>query len=240
MLYMGSDENAAAEIDFGGIVNALPALVWTTRGDGWSDFVNDSWREYTGLSSKHALDHGWQAAIHPEDLTAFLESWSVINRSGIAKDIDVRLRRFDGEYRWFVFRPSLMEDASGRARWCWFGLNTDEGASLDGRLRRFFDMLPWQAGSLDVAGVSEFSNLQALNDFKMTQEQLAQWTTSGIIHRDDLERTAKASTALLMAGQMFDEQVRMLYPDGTYRWTRALRPRPQRTTQYPALCNVPN
>ena len=59
-----------------------------------------------------------------------------------------------------MFRPSLMEDISGRGRWCWLGLNVDESASLDGRLRRFFDMLPWQAGFLNAAFVSEFSNLQ--------------------------------------------------------------------------------
>jgi PAS domain S-box-containing protein len=220
MVNMGSDENTG-EVDLGGVVNALPALVWTTRGDGRSDFVNRSWREYTGFSSDDALDHGWQAAIHPEDLNSFLQSWHAIKQSGIAKEIDGRLRRFDGEYRWFVFRPSLMEDRRSRDRWCWLGLNSDESVSLDGRLRRFFDMLPWQAGFLDTAGVSEFSNLQALNDFNMTQEELAQWTTSGIIHVDDFEKNVRASAALLTMGKMFDEQSRMLYPGGAYRWTRA-------------------
>ena len=157
---MGSDENAATEVDLGRVVNALPALVWTTQGDGRSDFVNRYWCEYTGLGPDAALDHGWQRAIHPDDLTSFLDCWSVIQQSGVAKEIDARLRRFDGEYRWFVFRPSFMEDVSGRGRWCWLGLNVDESASLDGRLRRFFDMLPWQAGFLNTAGVSEFSNLQ--------------------------------------------------------------------------------
>ena len=218
---MGSDENAATEVDLGRVVNALPALVWTTQGDGRSDFVNRHWCEYTGLGPDEALDHGWQRAIHPDDLTSFLECWSVIRQSGVAKEIDGRLRRFDGEYRWFVFRPSFMEDVSGRGRWCWLGLNADESPSLDGRLRRLFDMLPWQAGFLNTAFVSEFSNLQSLKDFNMTQEQLEQWRTSGIIHVDDHERNDKASTALLTTGEMFDEQIRMLYPNGAYRWTRA-------------------
>lgn len=114
-----------------------------------------------------------------------------------------------------------MEDISGHGRWCWLGLNVDESASLDGRLRRFFDILPWQGGVLNAAGVSEFSNLQALNDFNMTQEELAQWTTSGVIHVDDHERNQNAVMALLTTGKLYDEQIRMLYPDGTYRWTRA-------------------
>jgi PAS domain S-box-containing protein len=218
---MGSDENAAMRIDFGRVVNALPAPVWTTQGDGRSDFVNRYWCEYTGLGTEVALDHGWQEAIHPDDLTSFLDAWSVIRQSGVAKEIEARLRRFDGEYRWFVFHPSPMEDAGDRGRWCWLGSYADESAVLDGRLRRFFDILPWQAGFLNDRLVSEFSNQQALRDFNMTQQELAQWTTSGIIHADDHEKNLKAATDLLTTGKMFDEQIRMLYPDGAYRWTRA-------------------
>jgi PAS domain S-box-containing protein len=221
MADMGSDGNAATEIDLGRVVNALSALVWTTQRDGRSDFVNRYWCEYTGLGPDAALDHGWQRAIHPDDLASFLDCCSLVQQSGLAKEIDVRLRRFDGEYRWFVFRPSFIEDVSGGGRWCWLGLNVDESASLDGRLRRFFDMLPWQAGFLNTAFVSEFSNLRSLKDFGMTQVELEQWRTSGIIHVDDHERNDRAARALLTAGEMYDEQVRMLYPNGEYRWTRA-------------------
>ncbi|HTV98349.1 MAG TPA: PAS domain-containing protein [Steroidobacteraceae bacterium] len=216
-----SPGNKAMRVHFDRIVNALPALVWTTQGDGRSDFVNRHWCEYTGLAPDAALDHGWRSAIHPDDLTSFLEGWSVIQQSGIAREIDGRLRRFDGEYRWFVFRPSFMEDVGGRGRWCWLGLNADESPTTDGRLRRLFDMLPWQAGFLNKAGVLEFTNLQSLKDFNMTREQLERWTASGIIHADDHEKDHNAVTALLTTGEMMDLQVRMLYPHGAYRWTRA-------------------
>ena len=199
-----------------------PALVWTTQIDGRGDFVNRYWCEYTGLGPEAALDQGWQRPIHHDDLRSFLGSWSVIRQSGVTKEIDARLRRFDGEYRWFVFRPSFMEgDVSGRGRWCWLGSHADESASLDGRLRRFFDILPWQAGFLNAAGVSEFSNQQALDDFSMTQVELAQWRASGIIHVDDHEKNYNALTALLTTGKTMDLQIRLLYPGGAYRWTRA-------------------
>jgi PAS domain S-box-containing protein len=218
---MGSDKNVAPEVDLGGIVNALPALVWTTRSDGRSDFVNRYWCDYTGLSPEVALELGWQTAIHPDDLPSFLHSWSVIHQSGGGAEIDGRLRRRDGEYRWFVFRPSFLGGAGGHGLWCWHGVFADEGVSLDGRMRRFFDILPWQAGFLNMELVSTFSNRQALEDFGMTQEQLAQWTTSGIIHADDLEKNASGATALLTTGVMFDDEIRMRYPNGVYRWTRA-------------------
>ncbi|HEY6456249.1 MAG TPA: PAS domain-containing protein [Steroidobacteraceae bacterium] len=219
---MRTKKNATAEIDFGGLVNALPGMVWITQSDGHGSFVNRSWREYTGLSLDEALAHGWQTALHPDDLGAFLNSWNAIRQSGVAQEIDGRLRRFDGEYRWFVFHASPLPDSgSVDAHWCWLGVCVDERSTLDGRLRRFFDMLPWQAGFLNTAGISEFSNRQSLNDFHMTQEQLEQWRTSGIIHVDDFEKNVIASTALLSTGKMYDEQIRMLYPGGEYRWTRA-------------------
>jgi PAS domain S-box-containing protein len=221
MMHMSGDKGAATEADLGRVVNALPALIWTTHGDGQCGFVNSYWCEYTGLGAAAALDHGWQKAIHPDDLPPFLECWSRIRESGVSEEIDCRLRRFDGEYRWFVFRPSLMEEESRSGRWCWLGLHADESTSTDGRLRRLFDMLPMQAGFLNTAAVLEFANRQSLKDFGMTQEELEQWTSSGIIHADDHEQNYRNITALLTTGEMMDQQLRMLYPDGTYRWTRA-------------------
>ena len=209
------------EVDLGRVVNALPALVWTTQQDGRSDFVNRSWCEYTGISADLALGHGWQTALHPEDLLGFLDCWHAVQQSGLPREIDGRLRRFDGEYRWFVFRPSPMEDAGGPARWCWLGLNADESTSTDGRMRRFFDVLPWQAGFLNTAGVLEFTNRRSLEDFGMTHRELEQWTQSGIIHEDDHEATRKGVAALMASGEVYDHQIRMLYPNGAYRWTRS-------------------
>jgi PAS domain S-box-containing protein len=219
---MGSDGNAATEIDLGWIVNAIPALIWTTQGDGRSDFVNRHWCDFTGLAPDAALDKGWQKAFHPDDLMPFLNSWSALQECGVAQDIDARLRRADGEYRWFVFRSSVMEVAGGVDRWCWLAMHADESVTTDGRLRRLFDILPWQAGFLNSDGILEFTNQRSLKDFGMTQDGLTQWTKSGVIHADDHENVRKATEALLTTGEMMDSQIRMLYPDGAYRWTRAL------------------
>lgn len=210
------------EIDFGGVLDALSGLVWTTQADGRSDFVNRGWREYTGLGLDDAIDHGWQRAIHPDDLTSFVSSWDLIRQSGIAGEIDVRLRRFDGQYRWFVFRPSpLAEDGGCDRRWCWLGSYADESASADGRLRRLLDAIPLQMGFLNTAMVLEFTNLKSLVDFNMTFEQLEQWTSSGIIHVDDHETNFKHIAALL-SGKTYESELRFLYPNGAYRWTKAV------------------
>ena len=112
------------EVDLASVVNALPAPVWTTQHDGRSDFVNRYWCEYTGLAPEAALDLGWQTAIHPEDLQSFLDCWSVIRQSGLPREIDARLRRFDGSYRWFLFEAEPLRDQTGIII-SWYGSATD-------------------------------------------------------------------------------------------------------------------
>ncbi|MEP7041994.1 MAG: PAS domain S-box protein [Dokdonella sp.] len=112
------------ENEFIHLVDALPGLVWTAFADGTIDFLNRRWCEYTGVEVGDAYARGWQAAIHPEDLPWLIERWRSILASAQPGEMEARLRRFDGEYRWFLFRMSPMADASGQVvKWC--GVNTD-------------------------------------------------------------------------------------------------------------------
>ena len=103
------------------VLNALPGFVWTALPDGQIDFVNQCWREYTGFGIERACDSGWQAAVHPEDLPELLERWQSILASGEAGEMEARLRRFDGEYRWFNICASPSRDAAGKVV-KWYGV----------------------------------------------------------------------------------------------------------------------
>ena len=109
----------------------------------------------------------------------------------------------------------------GDERWCWLGSYADESATTDGRLRRLLDTIPLQMGFLNTAMVLEFTNLKSLRDFNMTFEQLEQWTSSGIIHVDDHE-TNNRHIAALLSGKTYESELRFLYPNGAYRWTKAV------------------
>lgn len=219
---MQGDEPTGSGVDFRDVVEALPGLVWTTFGDGRCSYANAGWSAYTGLTVEATLGQGWQAAIHPDDRAAAMQAWSEMKPRPPAAGIDARLRRSDGEYRWFVLHPAPLPAADGQdERWCWLGSFADESPTTDGRVRRLFDMLPIQAGFLDSRGVLEFTNRQSLADFDMTKQELEAWTTSGIIHVDDHESTSAAVAALLATGERYDQELRMLHPDGHYRWTRA-------------------
>jgi PAS domain S-box-containing protein len=86
------------------VVDALPGLVWTALPNGHIDFLNQRWCEYTGLGVAEACGQGWQSAILPKDLLEFLERWRSTLVSCESGEIEARLQRFDGEYRWFLFR----------------------------------------------------------------------------------------------------------------------------------------
>jgi PAS domain S-box-containing protein len=106
------------------VVDALPGLMWTGREDGYIDFLNRRWLDYTGLSEDDIIGLGWRGAVHPEDLPQLLEYWQLRLASRESGQTEARLRRFDGAYRWFQFRFSPVADAFGQiAKWC--GINTD-------------------------------------------------------------------------------------------------------------------
>ena len=109
---------------FKDMVDKIPTLAWSCRPDGTAEFLNQRWLDYTGLALEEALGWGWKVAIHSEDLGKLMDTWQSILRSGEAGEEEARLRRFDGEYRWFLFRAVPVTD--GQARIVrWYGTNTD-------------------------------------------------------------------------------------------------------------------
>src|SRR5258708_20846794 len=82
------------------LVDRIPAFTWSAHPDGSVEFVNQRWREYAGLSSEESQGWGWQVAIHPEDLPSLMETWRGLLRSGDRGDIQTRLRRHIGGFRW--------------------------------------------------------------------------------------------------------------------------------------------
>jgi PAS domain S-box-containing protein len=105
-------------------IDTIPILAWCSRPDGSNEFLNQRWLDYTGLSIEAARDWGWKVAIHPEDLSRLLDVWHKLLASGEPGELEARLRRFDGVYRWFLFRAEPLFDETGNIV-KWYGTNTD-------------------------------------------------------------------------------------------------------------------
>jgi PAS domain S-box-containing protein len=106
------------------MIDQMPTLAWACRPDGSAEFVNRRWLDYAGLSMEEAVGWGWQATIHPEDLGKTTETWLRIVASEEPGEEEARVRRFDGEYRWFLFRAVPVRDEWGKVI-RWYGTSTD-------------------------------------------------------------------------------------------------------------------
>ena len=105
------------------VIDTIPTLVWRAGPEGVPDFLNQPALDYTGLSLDQA-ETGWPRAFHPDDKKGMLVKWSAIRESGMRGELEARLRRFDGEYRWFLFRAEPMREQSGNIV-KWYGSSTD-------------------------------------------------------------------------------------------------------------------
>src|ERR1700712_531565 len=105
------------------VIDTIPTLVWRAGPEGIPDFLNQPALDYTGLALDQA-ETGWPRAFHPEDKKGMLVKWSAIRESGAPGELEARLRRFDGEYRWFLFRAEPLRDQSGNIV-KWYGSSTD-------------------------------------------------------------------------------------------------------------------
>ena len=97
------------------VINAIPAQVWRADPDGRIQFVNDVWLDYTGLSVDQSLEWAWTTGdvIHPDDLPGLLETWRRVLASGQPDEAETRVRRSDGEYRWFLIRAVPVRSDDG-------------------------------------------------------------------------------------------------------------------------------
>lgn len=106
------------------VTNFMPQIVYATRTDGYVDYYNQQWYDYTGLNFDQSKGDGWKATLHPDDRERTNELWTRSIQQGKPYDIEYRLRRFDDIYRWFLGRALPMHDEHGNVI-KWFGTNTD-------------------------------------------------------------------------------------------------------------------
>ncbi len=114
----------ASEVELRTLTEAMPQIVWVTRPDGWHVHFNQHWMDYTGLTLQESLGQGWNPPFHPEDRPRAAARWQQATESGEPYEIEYRLRRADGIYRWMLGRALPLRDSAGRVV-KWFGTCTD-------------------------------------------------------------------------------------------------------------------
>jgi len=171
-----------SEVRYRSLADAIPQILWTTDADGHAQFYNERWFEYTGMRREaptSALE-----VIHPEDVPRMQDRWAAAKETESTFEIEYRLRRADGTYRWHLGRAVCHRDDTG-ALLGWVGTATDiEDRKLAEERQAFLAEAGWVLGSsLDYE--------ETLADVaRLAVPHVADWCAVDIFVNGRLERLA--------------------------------------------------
>ncbi len=214
------------ELELWKIINAMPLTVWTSRPDGYCDFVNDRWLEYAGFAAEQAEGSGWATVVHPDDASHVAASWNACLKFGRPADFEARMRGADGEYRWFLFRAIPYLDEDGKII-KWYGTHIDiedrkrAERALSERERESRLIVDGIAGMIAIFSPDAQligGNQQILDYFGRPLSDLNNWSSNGITHPDDLQTCIDSFMGSIVTGEPYDYETRFLRHDGTWRW----------------------
>ncbi|HEY8098286.1 MAG TPA: PAS domain S-box protein [Methylobacter sp.] len=114
----------ASEQELRLLAEAMPQIVWVTKADGRTIYINQQWVDYTGLTLEESYGHGWNKPFHPDDRQLAWNAWQNAVNNNAIYSLECRLRRVDGIYRWWLVRGVPLHDQSGKV-YKWFGTCTD-------------------------------------------------------------------------------------------------------------------
>jgi PAS domain S-box-containing protein len=220
------EELRASEGKLQRVIDTIPTLAWCNLPDGPNEFLSKSWHAYTGLSPEEAHGWGWTVAFHPEDLPPLMEKWKKMLVSGESDEIEARLRRHDGVYRWFLIRAQAFRDDSGKIV-RWYGTSTDIEdrkqaeealAASEQNLRLIINTMPTLAWSAKNDGNVDFVNQRWLDYTGLSPVQAQGWGWSRAFHPDDVGRLNNYWLSTIAAGQPGEIEARLRRSDGRYRW----------------------
>src|SRR5580700_7429056 len=102
-----------SEMELRTIIETIPAFVVSALPDGSVDFLSQSLMDYTGVSREQWLGWGWRDLVHPEDADSTVDKWRAALAAGEPLEVEVRYRRADGKYRWYLGRQAPLRDDKG-------------------------------------------------------------------------------------------------------------------------------
>jgi PAS domain S-box-containing protein len=222
-----AEENLrASERKYRNLVDTTPAYVHTALPNGEFDFFNRGWLEYVGVPLTDLLGWGWTSAIHPEDVDGIVSNWRASIESGEPLVAESRVRRADGEYRWFLHREEPLRNELGElVEWYGSSIEIEERKIAEEKireqeieLRQILDLAPQHMGVSAPDGSRLYANQTALEYFGITLEQ---WRDpdahNELAHPEDREHFLAKRNKRFREGKPHEFEARLLRHDGEFR-----------------------
>jgi PAS domain S-box-containing protein len=208
------------------IIDTVPSLLWSAGPDGEPTYVNQRILDYTGTRQEDFRHRGWEAFLHPDDLSETAQAFYRAVQTGTSHEAVHRVRRSDGEYRWHHTRAEPLRDQQGRiVQWYGVSVDIDERKNAEERLRRSEAYLA-EAQRLSHCGVTAYKGttvfygseeIYRIWGFDPAQGVPSRKTVLQRIHPDDRDRLNAEVERALCEKKRYSTAYRIVLPDGTVK-----------------------
>jgi len=217
-----------SEAMFRTMANAMPQMVWSTRADGYHDYFNDQWYEFTGVPRGSTDGDEWMELFHPEDRELTDKTWRHSLETGEPYEIEYRVRHRSGQYRWTLGRALPVRDEKG-AIIRWMGTCTDihEKKTVENALhqseqkfRLLYENAPVGIAHIDLQGRWTYANRKFAEITGYTPEEIVGLSYLDVTPAEERAISTEFTTKLLAGEIEINRERRMLRKDGATSWIR--------------------
>ncbi|WP_210496826.1 sensor histidine kinase [Microvirga antarctica] len=223
-----------SESQFATLAERLPQLVWSTRPDGFHDYFNRQWYDFTGLSPEQSVGSGWRSAVHTDDLKTVDWLWAVALAAGEPYEVEYRIRSASGAFSWVLSRGMPDRNEAGTVL-RWFGTCTiiDAQKQAEASLRGLEEQhrLALDAARLGTWRVERETGTVSWDEgccalFDIPADGLRSLPIDEAferVHPDDRDAVRARMEAALAPGSngVYEVEYRTVLQDGSVRWTRS-------------------
>ena len=208
------------------LIDVMPACVGTVLPDGTADYLSQRWLDYFGQTREEAMGWGWARVVHPDDVDRVLANWQAGLASGEPVEQELRCRRADGIYRWFLNHNLPLHDDEGKIV-KWYGVlfdvnslkETEHALQMrEHELVGVIETIPSMLWSTSPTGEATHVSRRILDYCGVPLEELVKRLWERLTHPDDREETAAAFAKAISSGESYSAIHRLRRADGEYRW----------------------
>jgi formate hydrogenlyase transcriptional activator len=214
------------EQDLRKIIDKIPAFIFSALPDGSFEFASQSWFDYSGLSPEEIYGWDWATVVHPEDRDRAVEIWRESLATGEPRESEHRVRRANGDYRWFLARNSALRDEEGNiVKWYVVLVDIENQKRAEEQLRNSernlrttIETIPAYVFSAPPDGPIDFVSQSLFDLMGLAPEVVLGWDWTTLLHPEDRDRVVERWRKALTTGEPVENQYRARQANGEYRW----------------------